>query len=268
MSSLLYTHCSRTRHGWLTFQKGKIMSTQLEFERTPSPYLGPSTLLDYSHPSIEKLIQSKGWNPIADDPKVIKEIYLFVRDEIAYGYTKSFSIPASQVLAYGLGNGITKSTLFMALLRAVGIPCRIHAMVISKVIFRGLLSGVCYRIADRHPYRAWVEIQYKDTWYAIDGFIIDSLYMANLQQKFINQKGSFYGYGIAVLDFRNRDNKWNNNHIFVQNKAIEKDLGNFHTPDAFFSGVPKAENYGRALRYRAIICPHLNKSIQRIRNSK
>jgi len=228
-------------------------------------YLEPSHLLDYTHPDIEKLITSKGWNTLKAKTDLIGNVYSFVRDEIAYGYTSSFSIPASQILHKGYGNCITKSTLLMALLRAVGIPCRFHAMMISKVIFRGLLPGLTYRIAARHPFRAWVELQDKGKWYASEGYVIDSPYMQRLQQKFPNQKASFYGYGIGVLDFKNPDNIWGDNHIFVPNKAIEKDLGSFDTPDAFFSEVPRAEGYAKDLRYKAIICDRLNKSIQTVR---
>lgn len=241
------------------------MNTNLDFKLAPVPELEPSLLLDYSHPSIEQLIESRNWNAITDDAELIKEVYLFVRDEIAYGYTKSFAIPASQVLSCRCGNGITKSTLFMALLRAVGIPCRFQAMTMSKVIFRGLLSGLSYKIADKSPFRARVELQFMDKWYPLEGYIIDRPYMLKLQQRFVNQKGSFYGYGIAVMDFKNPDNIWNSNHIFVQNKAVEKVLGTFDTPDAFFSEVPRAELYAKDLRYKAIICDRLNRSIQRVR---
>lgn len=153
----------------------------------------------------------------------------------------------------------------MALLWAAGIPCRYHAMMISKIIFRGPLPGLTYKIADNHPFRACVELQYRGKWYALEGYIIDGPYMQKLQQRFPNQKTSFYGYGIGVVDFKNQSNRWGDNHIFVQNKAIEKDLGNFDTPDAFFLEVPRAASYAKDLRYKAIICDRLNKSIQAVR---
>ncbi len=243
------------------------MKTNLEFELAPLPELEPSPLLDYSHPSIEQLIVSRGWNAIEDQSELMKGIFLFIRDEIAYGYTKSFSIPASQVLSDGVGNGITKSTLFMALLRAVGIPCRLYAARMNKIIFRGLLKGLSYRIATRHPFRTWVELQFMDKWYPLDGFIIDKPYMQKLQQKFPNHKTSFYGYGIGVMDFKDPDNIRNNNHVNVCSKAIEKPLGTFITPDAFFSEVPEADTYAKDLRYKTIICDRLNRSIQRVRNA-
>lgn len=240
------------------------MNSELTLE--PASSVEASPLLDYTHPSIERLIESKGWHTIKDGATLIQDVFLFVRDEIAYGYTKSFSIPASQVLCDRIGNGITKSTLFMALLRAVGIPCRFHAITISKVIFRGLLSGPIYKIADKQPFRAWVEVLYKDKWYQLEGHIIDTPYIQKLQQKYPNQKGSFYGYGIAVIDFKNLDNRWGYNHGCIQNRAINTDLGTFETPDMFFSTQPEAEHYAKALRYQTIICNNLNRSIKALRN--
>ena len=80
---------------------------------TPT-YLEPSPLLDYFHPSLQKLIKSKGWKSIRKKADLIGVVYNFVRDEIMYGYPESFSIPASEVLSAGYGNCITKSTLLMA----------------------------------------------------------------------------------------------------------------------------------------------------------
>ena len=237
-------------------------------EQTVLPYLEPTPLLDYTHPDIQQLITSKGWDTIKTKTDLIGEVYSFVRDEIAYGYTKSFSIPASQILAKGYGNCITKSTLLMALLRAVGVPCRFNAMTISKVIFRGLLPGLSYKMAIKPLYHAWVEVKFNNKWLAMEGHIVDRPYIAKLQTKFPSYMGSFYGYGIAVLNFRNPDNRWSENNTYVQNQAIEEELGVFDTPDAFFSQYPAADAYTQSLRYRAIIRGRLNKSIRAVRSSR
>ncbi len=203
-----------------------------------------------------------------DKSNLINEIYSFVRDDIAYGHTKSYAVSASQVVALGCGNCLTKTTLLMALLRAVGIPCRFHAMTISKVIFRGLLQGVSYTLADKQLFHAWVEVQFKNTWFDLEGHIIDKSYLQKLQQKFPDYMGSFYGYGIAVLNFKNPENRWRESHTYVQNKAIEKDLGTFDTPDAFFAKFPEAETYTQTFRYKAIIRRRLNTSIMATRAGK
>ncbi len=230
-------------------------------------YLEPSHLLDYTHPEIQQLIREKGWNTITSKADLVGEVYAFVRDEIAYGYTKSFSLPASKVLAKGYGNSITKSTLLMALLRAVGVPCRFHAMTIRKIIFRGLLPSFSYMLVTKHPYHAWVEVLHNHKWLEMEGHIVDRAYLQKLQEKFPDYMGSFYGYGMAVLNFRNPENRWNENSTYIQHKAIEKELGTFNTPDAFFSHFPDSDDYTQSFQYRAFIRGQLNRSIQAVRMS-
>ncbi len=228
-------------------------------------FLEPSHLLDYTHPTIQQLIRSKGWDTMKEKADLIGEVYSFVRDEVAYGYTRSFSLPSSKVLSKGYGNCITKSTLLMALLRAVGIPCRFHAMTISKVIYRGLLSKLSYKLATRELYHAWVEAEYNGKWFTLEGHIVDRPYLLKLQAKYPDYIGSFYGYGIAVLNFKNPDNRWNEDHTYVQRQAIEEDLGVFDTPDAFFAQYPTSLAYTQSFRYRTMFRGQLNRSIRAVR---
>ncbi|MDT4763333.1 transglutaminase-like domain-containing protein [Sphaerochaeta sp. PS] len=244
------------------------MNARLACETQTNQYLEQTQLLDYSHPTITKLIAGHGWTTCKSQTELIDQIYTFVRDEIPYGYSESFTVNASQVLLDGYGNCLSKSTLLMALLRAVGIPCRFHASTISKVIYRGLLLPLSYRIARDQHYHAWVEVLFNNRWLELEGHIIDKPYLQKLQQRFPDYMGSFYGYGIAVLNFKNPDNRWQENHTYVQHKAVETDLGTFHTPDSFFSQFPKAGSYTKSFRYKTIIKRRLNHSITAMRNSK
>lgn len=85
------------------------------------PLLAASPLLDIHHPGIESLVASRGWRNLSPYDR-IGAVYDFVRNEIAFGYNEGDELPASRVLADGIGQCNTKSTLLMALLRAVGIP--------------------------------------------------------------------------------------------------------------------------------------------------
>lgn len=94
-------------------------------------YLSETELLNYSCDLIQNLINSRKWNDLNEFNK-IKDIYSFVRDEILFGYNISDDITAEQVLMDRYGQCNTKGTLFMALLRAVKMPCRIHGFTIDK----------------------------------------------------------------------------------------------------------------------------------------
>jgi transglutaminase-like putative cysteine protease len=58
----------------------------------------------------------QGWQALPEKQR-IGAIYTFVRDEIAFGYNLADDLPASEVLADGIGQCNTKVTLFMALPR-------------------------------------------------------------------------------------------------------------------------------------------------------
>ena len=110
-------------------------------------------MLDYSSPEIEKLVVAREWRRLPPSGRV-KSIYSFVRDEILFGYNTDDSIPASRVLSDGCGQCNTKSTLFMALLRACSIECRIHQ--------KGAMTGLVYLLAPDNVFHSWVEVHLGD----------------------------------------------------------------------------------------------------------
>ena len=116
-------------------------------------YLRSTPMLDYEDPAIARWIDEHGWRDISDDFERIRAIYDFVRDEILFGYNVDDSIPASRVLRDGFGQCNTKGTLFMALLRACGVPCRAHGFTIDKKLQKGAMSGLVYRLAPREIFQ-------------------------------------------------------------------------------------------------------------------
>ncbi len=108
-------------------------------------YLEATLMLDYHTQSIQKLIKARNWTHLPNY-ECIKAIYNFVRDEILFGYNVDDSIPASKVLKDGYGQCNTKGTLFMALLRACGVPCRIHGFTIDKKLQKGAMTGIYIRM--------------------------------------------------------------------------------------------------------------------------
>ena len=104
-------------------------------------YLTETPMLDFSAPAIQALIELRGWCSLGEFER-IRAIYNYVRDEILFGYNTDDSISASKVLADGYGQCNTKGTLFMALLRGCGIPCRIHGFTIDKKLQKGAMTGL------------------------------------------------------------------------------------------------------------------------------
>ena len=121
-------------------------------------YLTETKMLDYSNENIKQLIRERKWSDMAEFER-LKAIYTFVRDEILFGYNVDDSVPASRVLRDGYGQCNTKGTLFMALLRACDIPCRVHGFTIDKKLQKGAMTGIVYRNAPQNVFHSWVSIQ-------------------------------------------------------------------------------------------------------------
>ncbi len=124
-------------------------------------YLKETKLLNYNNNSMQRLILERGWKSLSEKNKILR-IYNFVRDEIKFGFNVDDETPASDVIEDGYGQCNTKGILFMALLRAVGIPCRLHGFAISKGIQKGAITGIWYRMAPDELVHSWVEIHYKN----------------------------------------------------------------------------------------------------------
>lgn len=201
---------------------GAIMNAMQYLEETP--------LLDYSSKAIQDLIESRNWRKI-DEFERIRRIYEFVRDEILFGYNISDEIPASRVLSDGYGQCNTKGILFMSLLRAVDIPCRIHGFTIDKKLQKGAMTGIVYRNAPEDIFHSWVEVFFEDHWYELEAFILDKRYLQSLQMKFQDYTGAFCGYGVAVRDFKHPVIEWDRNNTYIQSEGIHQNLGVYDSPD-------------------------------------
>ncbi|UII24272.1 transglutaminase-like domain-containing protein [Fulvivirga ligni] len=209
------------------------MEQLLESSVQSNNYLIKTRILNYDSPIIQTLINEKGWREMSAEQKVL-HIYNFVRDEIKFGYNLSDNIPASQVLQDGYGQCNTKANLFMALLRAVNIPNRIHGFTIDKALQKGAITGIWYKLSPQNILHSWVEVWLDNEWYNLEGLILDKSYLQALQQKFADCKTTFCGYGAYTDNFQEPPIDWNFNNTYIQNKGINQDFGLFDTPDDFY----------------------------------
>lgn len=227
-------------------------------------FLQETKLLDYSSKPVQDLIKQRGWNAL-DDFHKIQEIYNFVRDEIAFGYNVSDAIPASRVLRDGYGQCNTKGTLFMALLRGVGIPCRVHGFTIDKRLQKGAMTGIVYKNAPSEIFHSWVEVRYGAQWYALEGIILDQPYLSKLQKRYADCTGAFCGYGVAVKDLQNPIVDWNGNDTYIQSEGIVQDFGVYDSPDELLREHHQDMSPFKELLYRCAGRRLMNRNIKKIR---
>lgn len=228
-------------------------------------YLYETKILDYSNASIQKLLNQMGWRNL-DIVSKVKAIYNFVRDEVKFGYNVSDDIPASQILKEGYGQCNTKATLLMALLRAAGIPNRIHGFTINKSLQKGAIMGIWYMLSPKNILHSWVEVWVNGQWYFLEGVILDKPYLTKLQEQNSNCKTTFCGFGVYTDNFQNPPIEWNNNNTFIQQKGINQDFGVFETPDDFYSKHQQKLNFFKRFVFQNIVRHIMNNNVQRIRN--
>lgn len=229
-------------------------------------YIQETDMLDYSDIHIQRLIQDKDWLELSDFDR-IKAIYNYVRDEILFGYNIDDSIPASKVLSDGYGQCNTKGTLFMALLRACNIPCRVHGFTIDKKLQKGAMTGLVYRSAPKNVLHSWVEIFFEDIWYELEAFILDNSYFSKLQQAHIDCVGAFCGYGVAVKDFQHPVIDFDRNNTYIQSEGINQDFGIYDCPDDFLKEHRQQMSVIKAFAYRNLGRHLMNRNVKKIRNS-
>jgi len=228
--------------------------------------LQPTPLLDFTHSGVEALVQKRGWRELPVHER-IGAIYDFVRNEIAFGYNEGDELPASAVLADGIGQCNTKGTLLMALLRAAGIPCRFHGFTIDKPLQQGAITGIAYALAPRRIIHSWVEVAYEGRWVNLEGFILDATYLASLQRRFPDRK-RFCGYGAATPDLSAPTVEWRGQDTYIQKDGIADDFGIFDSPDEFYARHGSNLSGLKRWLYSHVIRHRMNAQVRRIRAEK
>lgn len=155
----------------------------------------------------------------------------------------------------------------MALLRACGIPCRIHGFTIAKKLQKGAMKGIVYLLAPKNVFHSWVEVHLDDVWYELEGVILDKIYLKNLQKLNSNCNGSFCGYGVAVRDFKHLQIDFNKNNTYIQSEGINQDFGIYDSPDELLEEHSQETSKLKNFVYRHIGRHLMNSNVKKIRNS-
>ncbi|WP_370398983.1 transglutaminase-like domain-containing protein [Sulfitobacter sp. JB4-11] len=230
------------------------------------PLVAATPILNFDHPSIARLVEDKGWKTLSPYDR-IGAVYDFVRNEIAFGYNRADNISAAEVLADGFGQCNTKGTLLMALLRAVGVRCRLHGFTIHKELQRGVVPELVYPIAPEEIIHSWVEVETKTGWANLEGFILDAEFLSALQSTFSDTL-SLCGYGAGTGCLQAPPVEWTGGDTYIQKTGIVQDFGTFDAPDDFYANHGQSFSFVKGLLYRHIIRHWMNARVRRIRSGK
>jgi len=222
-------------------------------------------LADFNHPTVKnkanELIQ--GHSSLYD---MVNAIFHYVRDNIKFAFPKEGDfVKASKTINYGYGQCNTKTTLFLALCKAVGISARIHFSLIQKEIQKGLFTSLAFWLMPKELSHSWIEIEVKGKWIKIDSYINDAQFYKGAKNK-LEEKGWTVGYSVARskngsnidLDFDNKK--------FIQMDAVTEDHGIYDEPMDYYnsSKYKNRPNKIKLFVYRLLV-RSINKKVEEIR---
>lgn len=166
-------------------------------------------------------------------------IHDFVRDEVRFGFAPHFyAMSAAEVLSAGVGYGNTKSTLFIAMLRAAGIEARQQFVDLDASLLRGLLDL-------RTPFfdHSYTEVRLDGAWIATDSYVVDRpLFRA--ARAALRAEGRQLGYGVRADGRVDWDGRSPSFVQFVTGDSgySRHQWGVFPDVTAFYESTPMAWN--------------------------
>jgi transglutaminase-like putative cysteine protease len=126
-----------------------------------SRYVRPTRLADFDDSSLRKAA-----NDAVKDCKTPLQAFKALHAVVAslpLGFDRD-DLRASEVLRAGQGHCNTKATLFVALCRAVRIPCRVRAWRVKKSVHKDGFPWLVYALTPKTTLFVFPEVFYKEQW--------------------------------------------------------------------------------------------------------
>lgn len=189
-------------------------------------YLKPTAMVDSESPVV--LERARELATGAHTPgEAIRSIFYFLRDEIRYG-RKNLYFRASQVLEEGMGNCTNKSTVLVAMARALNIPARLHYYAIRKEGIKSVTHPLLYPLTPKVvALNCRADVYLDGSWVSLETELDPNLFKGLVKR--------------GLMDPIEID--WDGQHdtTFLE-PYTEKDLGVFVSAepalDAFFDSLP------------------------------
>jgi len=155
-----------------------------------APFLEATDSLDRDAPGVRAAV-ARVVGGAGDDVERAVRIHDFVRDQVEFGWAPTFDAGrASETLARKIGFCNTKTPLFVSMLRAAGVPARIHFAGIDTRLLAPL-------IVPRGPYvdHSYAEVFLGGRWLHVDSYIVDlPFHRAALER--LRASGRTIGFGL------------------------------------------------------------------------
>jgi transglutaminase-like putative cysteine protease len=205
-----------------------------EAEDEAERWLVNTPLLQFDHPKIRLLaVRLTALQPTARLKALAVVRYI---SALPFGaIADSTGTSAMAVLKAGMGDCHTKSTLLVALLRAIDIPARIRFVSLRPDFLRGIIDT-----GETPIEHGCAEVMLAGKWLGLDSYVVDTT-LAVAAKSRLRQEGRKLGYGMHV----DGSTSWNGSTpSFGQFSATDthslplRDWGVFDDPYQFYSSTP------------------------------
>ncbi|MDD9951494.1 MAG: transglutaminase-like domain-containing protein [Zetaproteobacteria bacterium] len=147
-------------------------------------------MIDADHPQIRRLAQDITTGLTTERARAVA-VHNWVRDRIAFGWVPHADQErASDTLQRKMGFGVTKSTLFVALLRSLGLAARSRFVSLDGAIFAQF--GWHQALVDH----AYTEVFLDGHWVATDSYVLPQ-HQARVALEKLQTLGLQMGYGVS-----------------------------------------------------------------------
>jgi len=201
-------------------------------------------LANYTHP----LVKAKAKELTTGEPTIrgkLQRIFRYVRDDITFSYPPEGDfVLASTTIRRRRGQCNTKSTLFLALCKAVGIPARIHFSLIKREIQHGPFRGLLYRLLPDRISHSWIEVQVDGKWRSIDSFINDLAFHKGAVTE-IRRRGWETGFSVTRAGGEPSAELSLDGERFTQMGAVTDDHGVWDDPADYYASDRYRNRPGR-----------------------
>lgn len=175
-----------------------------------------TALLQCDHPKVRLLGMKLTQLKCGERDKAVA-CYEYVR-HLNYGFSgDAMRTPSVSVLAEKAGDGFSKATLFMALLRSLDIACRLRVVLLRPAYLHGIAP-----LDDKVLEHAFTEVLIEGEWLAVDSYVADTRLAMRARLR-LAEDGRSAGYGVHA-----------NGHVAWD--ARSSSFGQFSTDDA--PGLP------------------------------
>lgn len=201
----------------------------------PRRWLVNTPLLDINHPKIRLLALRLTQLRQGDRNKALA-CFEYVREMPFACLHDGNSVSAVTVLRRGRGDCHTKSTLLVALLRAIAVPARLRFLTLPADFLRGVIDLGSLRVE-----HCCVEVLIEGRWVAVDSHVVDPL-LARAALARLDKEGRDLGYGMHRHGATDWDGERQAFAPFVAEDAASlpvHDWGPFDDPYHFYSEEPR-----------------------------